>query len=381
MTTTAQLCVAHVNSDMGFSGGEVQVFLTVEGLRALGHRPVLYCQPGSWSARQAAQRDLEWVPVRMRNDLDLAAIISLARGFRRRGAHLVHLHSGRANWLGGIAAWAERLPAITTRRMDRRVKRNWRTRLIYERFTKCAVAISPAVSACLIDAGVRPERVRLIYDAVDATRLQPSVGREPTRAALGAGPDDRVLLTLAALIHRKGLDVLLDALAQLRAAGLRPLLWIAGDGPERAALGTQAERLGLREQVRFLAARSDAADLLAACDLFVLPSRREGLGVAALEAMAAGRAVVCSAVGGLQHAVVDGRTGLLFPPGDAHALSRTLARLLQNDDLRTRLGQAGPARIGEGFLAEQMVDAYQQLYREVMHEWDDDRSCGAPREP
>jgi glycosyltransferase involved in cell wall biosynthesis len=141
---------------------------------------------------------------------------------------------------------------------------------------------------------------------------------------------------------------------------------IAGDGPARGELEAAARAAGLGERARFLGARDDKARLLAACDVFCLPSRHEGLGVAALEAMAAGRAVVATRVGGLGEAVVDGRTGLLVPPDDPLALAEALARVLGDRELRERLGRAGPERIGEGFRAEQMVAAYEELYRAVL---------------
>jgi glycosyltransferase involved in cell wall biosynthesis len=118
--------------------------------------------------------------------------------------------------------------------------------------------------------------------------------------------------------------------------------------------------------VRFLGVRDDIGDLLAAADVVVLPSRREGLGNAALEAMGAGRAVVASAVGGLGEAVVDGRTGLLVPAEDAPALAAALERVVRDPDLRNRLAAEGPRRIAEGFLPEQMVSAYERLYQDVL---------------
>jgi glycosyltransferase involved in cell wall biosynthesis len=330
----------------------------------------LFCPPGSRSAAEAERRNIEYTSVRMRNDLDLGAVLSLRRHFRQGAFNIVHLHTGRANWLGGLAAWTVGVPAVSTRRMDRRVKRGWRSRLIYGRLVQRTVAISPAVHDCLRAGGVEPKTIGLIYEAVDPVRVRPSAAPGATRAALGASAGDRVLLVLAALIRRKGVDVLLDAMGILAAAGLRPCLWVAGDGPEREALEAQAYALGLQEQVRFLGQRDDTADLLAACDVFVLPSRREGLGVSALEAMAAGRPVVCSAVGGLRSSVIDGRTGLVVPPDDAVALGAALHSLLRDDVLRRRLGEAGPARIGEGFQASQMIDAHIGLYREVLRESD-----------
>jgi glycosyltransferase involved in cell wall biosynthesis len=302
----------------------------------------------------------------MRGDLDLAAVWRLSRHIRAAAPDLVHLHTGRAAWLGGLAAWLAGRPAIVTRRMDRPVRAGWRTRLVYERLTRRTAAISPGVADRLIAGGVPPDRVTLIPSAVDARRLQPRRGAAAVRGAEGATADDVVLLAMASLVPRKGLDVLFDALAALRGRGVCPRLWIAGDGPEATALGAQVESLGLAAQVRFLGRRDDVGDLLAACDVVILPSRHEGLGVAALEAMAAARPVVASAVGGLADAVVDGRTGLLVPADDPARLADALEKLVRDPALRSALGNAGPQRIAERFGAEPLVDAYERLYREVL---------------
>ena len=357
------LRIVHVDSERGFSGGEVQVFLLMEGLRARGHHNLLVCPPGSRCESEARERGIETLALPMRNYTDGLAVLRLRRAFDPARADLVHLHTGRATWLGGLAARWARLPAITTRRMDRRVKRGWRTRLIYGWLVARAVAISPAVAARLEAGGVPASLVRTIRSSVDPASLEPAAGRETTREALGVGPDAVVLLCLARLHARKGIDVLLRALARLPA---KPRLWIAGDGPERGSLEALARETGVDSCVRFLGMRSDAADLLAACDVFVVPSRSEGLGVVALEAMAAGRPVVASAVGGLAHAVVEGRTGLLVSPEDPVALADALERVLEDRALRESLGRAGPERVAEGFLAEQMVEAYESLYTEVL---------------
>jgi len=364
LNSSPALTIAHVDAERGFSGGEVQVFLLMEGLAQRGHRNVLLCPPRSAAATEAARRGIGVATVPMRGDADLLAVWRLARAVR--GADVVHLHTGRAAWLGGLAARRAGVPAIVTRRMDRVIGPGWRTRLIYETCSRRTAAIAPGIVEQLVAGGVPRDRVVLIPSAVDPRRVQPRLAAGALRGAQGVGADEVVLLSIAALVRRKGLDVLLDALAALAHRGLRPRLWVAGDGPERASLAAQAERLGLGGQVDWLGQRDDVGDLFAAADVFVLPSRAEGLGVAALEAMAAGRAVVASAVGGLADAVVDGRTGLLVPPGDAVALGAALERVLHEPALRAALGAAGPARVAEGFLAEQMVEAYERLYRDVL---------------
>jgi glycosyltransferase involved in cell wall biosynthesis len=365
--TGAPLRIAHVTGEHGFSGGEVQVFLLMEGLRARGHANLLVCPPDSRPEREARRRGFAVECVAMRSDLSVGAALRVAALLRRRAPALVHCHTGRANWVGAIGARWARVPALSTRRMDRRVKRGLRTRWLYRRLLRRVAAISPAVERRLLEARVAPERIRVIWSAVDPEALRPSAPREVLRAQLGAAPETPVLLVAANLVRRKGVDVLLAAVAAL-APRSRSALWVAGDGPERAVLEAAAARLGIAERVLFLGRRSDVPDLLEACDAFVLPARKEGLGVAALEAMARGRPVVASAVGGLAEIVIPERTGLLVPPGDAAALAAALERLLADPGLAWRLGAAGAARVAEHFLAEHMVSAYEALYREILAE-------------
>lgn len=359
--------VAHVDAETGFSGGEVQVFLLMEGLRRRGWTNLLLCPPGSRCEAEGRGRGFDVETVPMRNDLALGAVPRLAHALRGHGALLAHLHTGRAHWLGGLAARRVGIPALTTRRMDRVLRRGPWTSILYG-LVRRAVAISPAVDALLAAGGVPAPMRRIIPSSVDPEALRPAVARETTRRDAGLGDEDVLLLVLAQITRRKGIDVLLDAFAAVRAPSPRTHLWIAGDGPERAALAAQAASLGLGDAVTFLGPRADKADLLAAADVLVLPSRREGLGIAALEAMAAGRAVLASRVGGLAEAVVHEGTGLLVPPDDASALGDALRRLLTDAALRARLGAAGPERIRAGFHCDHMVDAYDALYGEILAE-------------
>jgi glycosyltransferase involved in cell wall biosynthesis len=363
----APLRIAHVTGERDFSGGEVQLFLLMEGLRARGHANLLVCPPDSAAEREAGRRGFAVERVAMRNDLSLGAAYRISAALRRHAPELVHCHTGRANWLGGIAARWAGVPALSTRRMDRRVSRGLRTRWLYRHLLRRVAAISPAVERHLREAGVPLERIRLIWSAVDPERLQPSATRQALRARLDAAPDTVCLLVAANLVHRKGVDVLLDAYAALASRECTEL-WIAGDGPERGSLEAAASRLGVADRVRFLGHRTDVPDLLEACDVFVLPSRLEGLGVAALEAMARRRPVVASAVGGLAETVVAETTGLLVPPADARSLAAALERLLADPTQRHRLGAAGAVRVAERFLAGQMVGAYEALYREILSE-------------
>jgi rhamnosyl/mannosyltransferase len=191
----------------------------------------------------------------------------------------------------------------------------------------------------------------------------------PGVAALRAAHGGRRLVAaLGRMAYYKGFDVLLQAATRL-APDVRVLL--GGSGPEQAAIERLVRRLGLEERVHLLGDLADAevATLMAACDVFCLPSteRAEAFGLAMLEAMALGRPVVCSRIEGSGVAWLNqhGLTGLTVPPGDASALAQALQQILDEPGLAGRLGAEARVRYESGFRASQMVDATLALYRRL----------------
>ena len=340
----------------------------------VGHHEVFTVRFKGWSGLKNGQllqtAESEGFEVRalaLRSDLDLWSVWRARGALRDLSPDLVHLHTGRAAWLGGLAAKRAGLPAIVTRRMDREVRRGWRTRLVYEGIASKVAAISHSVAETLVRGGVPRERIVVIPSSIDPSACRPRGSRAELRAKFGVRDDRPVVLTLGSLVRRKGIDVLLVALSELSARRIRPLVWIAGEGPERAALEDLARGLGL-DEVHFLGRRLDVWDLLCAVDVFAMPSRREGLGVAALEAFAAGCAVVASCVGGLAEVVEDEVSGLCVVPGDPRALARALERLLADPQLRARLAGEARTHMETRFHVDNMVRAYESLYREVLDE-------------
>jgi rhamnosyl/mannosyltransferase len=167
------------------------------------------------------------------------------------------------------------------------------------------------------------------------------------------------------LVPYKGVDVLLEAMKSLDGLAL-----IVGDGPLRSRLEAQARDLGISNRVRFLGSVSDQelAALYGACSVFVLPSvtRQEAFGVVQLEAMSAGKPVVSTDVGtGVGWVNRNGETGFVVPPRDVSALRDAIARLLEDPELGTSMGDAGAKRVRSDFTVERMIDDTLALYREV----------------
>jgi glycosyltransferase involved in cell wall biosynthesis len=333
--------VLHVDPERGWGGGEVQVLGLIRELGRRGQGATLAADPSGHIGRAAAEAGVPVVPLRIANHLDVRAGLRLRRLVA--GHDVVHFHTARAH---ALAPWCPRRPwRVVTRRMDYVPKGGPYARLLYNRAVDRVIAISDGVRAALLQAGVLADRIRVVPSGVDVDAfagVAPGT-REATRTAWGIGPDATVVMVVGALERRKGHAVLLDAARRLRPARTDVRLVFCGDGGERAAL--EASAADLAGSVIFAGFHRDVAACLAAADVVALPSLHEGLGVAALEAMAAGRPVVASRVGGLAEVVVAEDTGLLVPPNDAEALAAAIARLAADPALRARFGAAGHARV------------------------------------
>ncbi len=188
--------------------------------------------------------------------------------------------------------------------------------------------------------------IAVIPNAIDVERFAAPVDGLPARRSLGIPDEAPVIVSVGRLVSVKGYDVLIDALALCAAERKVPVvhLILVGTGPEQAALGKRAAAARLGERVHFVGLQPDPRPFLAAADLFCLASRSESMGIAGVEAMAAGLPVVATRTGGLPEVVVEGETGRLVPPEDPEALARALADLLAQPDLRRRYGEAGRRR-------------------------------------
>jgi glycosyltransferase involved in cell wall biosynthesis len=224
------------------------------------------------------------------------------------------------------------------------------------------LAVSHAIAAELSERYRWPARkIEVVHNAVDLERL--ALAAPPgLRRQLGGGETSPLVLTPARLDSQKGHRFLLEAAARVPEA----IFLLAGDGPERGALEALSARLGIAERVRFLGRRDDVPQLLAACDVFALPSLYEGSSLAVLEAMAARRPLVSSSIAGTDELVEDGREGLLVAPGDPEALAEALRRLLGDPALRAALAAAAFERVEREFSRRRMGERVAAIYEKLL---------------
>jgi glycosyltransferase involved in cell wall biosynthesis len=300
-----------------------------------------------------------------RGGIDVRLIGRLAWHLHRNGVQVVHTHHLGQLLCGGLAAKLAGAKLVHTEHESHSLMKP-RTQSLFRilsRFADHITTVSDPVTRFLRDQiGIPSRKLQTIPNGVLVEVFRDAQGL--TRERWCWSKEDVVIGCVARLEAEKGHAILLTAFHRLQRRYPRARLLIVGDGSLGPALRAQAAALGIDGAVQFLGARDDIPALLATCDVFVLPSLKEGVPLSILEAMSAGKAVVASAVGSIPHIVSHGETGLLVPPGDAQALEHALASLVEEDPARTHLGQRGQAFVSEHYHFHRTVRAYRQVYEQ-----------------
>lgn len=300
----------------------------------------------------------------------LARLVHLVRDARPQVIHGYlfgpNLYSALAGRLSGVRA-----VVVAKRNVDAfETPRQALAQRLAHRLATHVTAVSEAVADSAVALGVPRSRITVIPNGVDASRFDPPAPAAEARRALGADASPLVG-SVGCLAARKDYGTLLEALRLLGGRGLAFRAALVGDGPDRAALEARAAALGLADRVRFLGERADVDRLLPGMDVFVLSSREEGIPNALLEAMAAGRACVATAVGGTPEVLRDGQTGWLVPPGEPGALADALEQALTDPGEARRRGAAAGRAAREELSIEAMVRRHEEFY---------ERAAGRPAE-
>lgn len=355
-------------------------------LRKQGHQVVLACSDDPGEAGQSFVETLRWMGfevlvIPMKRTIapwsDLRATVDLYRHLRRRRFDVVHTQTAKAGMVGRIAACLARVPVIvyTAHAFPfHEYLSSWRVRLyaLLERLASLLCHAIAVDSECVRSRGLAfhvapPEKIRVIPMGIDTERFDPGkyrAGREAIRVELGLRPDATVVGAVARFVPDKGLDQLLHAVSLLatRFPDLQCLL--AGDGPLREDLRNLSRTLGLEGRVLFAGYRTDIPRVLSAMDLYMLPTRREGFGVAFAEAMSMEVPVIASRIPPLDEIIVDGQTGALAEGGNSGAFARAAEPLLADPGLRRKMGQAARRRVLERFEQSLMCRAYERLFQD-----------------
>lgn len=356
----------HVDTGRVWRGGQIQVMHTVLGLRAIGERAALVAHPdGELIRRMAEGTDL--IPLAPTHEVDLAAAWRLSRVIKQLLPDVVHAHDAHAVAMTAtalsIASPTPKIPLVAARRLELRMARNSFSRWKYSQ-VDCFIASGGAIADRLSHDGIRRDRIRIVNEGVDVERIErmtpANVHAEfylPTHAP--------IVGNVAHLTPHKGHQHLIDAAALVVRAVPDVRFVIVGDGETREALEHQIRHHHLERHVFLAGYRVNPLELTKGFDLFAMSSITEGMCTPLVDAMAAGKAAVATAVGGIPEVVVDGVTGYLVPPRDAKAFASRLIELLKDEALRTRMGAAAAQRARERFTVEKMVAETAAVYRSL----------------
>jgi glycosyltransferase involved in cell wall biosynthesis len=347
------LRILHIDAGREWRGGQRQVWLLAQGLRARGHEPLVVGIPDSPLLQRLRQRGVAVAAVPMRADWDLRAarrVRALVRAWR---PDVVHAHDARAHAIALAALLGSRVPLVVTRRVAFTPKS---VRFKYGRRVARFIAISQAVRDAMVRGGVDPRRIDVVFSGVPAPAI---VQRRDWRAECDWPADSVLCGVVGAMTAEKGIDLLAEVATRLPEAARAKarLVLLGGQSSGRCNIGgIDAYRAGFVDEIH-------AA--MAGLDVLLHPSSAEGLGTAVIDAMALGVPPVAFAVGGLVELVQHERNGLLVRIGDLAGFADSAARLISDERLRRRLGNGGPVRAAE-FDVDSMVEGTEHSYTSVL---------------
>jgi glycosyltransferase involved in cell wall biosynthesis len=357
----------HIDTRPDWRGGQNQVLLTLRGLRARRHYvELLALRGGALESRARAEGfPVHHIPP-SRVRLGGAAVL---RNLLTRGKfQIVHAHDPH----GLTAAWLAHAPRravlVAQRRVAGHITRS-SVGLARYRAAHRIFAISRFVARSVIDSGIDPARVEIVYEGVEIPPPVTLEARRKARRHFGIRDSEILLGCVGYLLPEKGQEALVRALPAVRARFPQCRLLLAGDGPSRKALESLALQSGLADAVVFGGFIEKIAQAYEALDIFLFPSIAEPLGTSLLAAMAYGLPVIAVAGGGVPEIVDSGCSGILVSSSAAQPLADAILRLLGDRELAKRLGSAARETIEQRFTADRMVEGTIAAYRKLLKEF------------
>ncbi len=372
--------VAHIIKVTRISGAEGHLLHLLPALRERGvdARLIILVErdkPMDEMATACAERGIPLERLPIGRDLDPGLVWRLRGLLRRIQPEIVHTHLVHADLLGYAAARAAgKARVISSRHNDDSFRRGSGWRRLHRwhwRLIDGGIAISCAIKRFAIEIeGAPADKIQVVRYGLPSLWLDDravEAARAELRAELELGQDALLLGMACRLVEQKGIPYALEAFRRIRPAFPRARLVIAGDGPLAGELRRLARMLGIADAVHWLGWRPDAADLMAAFDVFLMPSAHEGFGLALLEAMSRRLPIIASRVSAIPEVVADEENGILVPARDAESLARAMRRLLGDRALRKHMGLLGASRLEERFSVESMaagaLEAYERFGR------------------
>jgi glycosyltransferase involved in cell wall biosynthesis len=348
--------ILHIDSGREWRGGQAQVLNLCRGLKARGVSLVLAAQPGSPLLERAAKAGIETFPVAMRGEFDVVAAHRLRRIIQQQDVTLVHAHDAHAHALARMAVGRRRVALVVSRRVDFPISEGFFSRRKYLDPRIHYFAISNGVRDVLVMGGVPPERIHVVPSGVDPNRFTRQTPPSDLRSQFGIPESAPIIGTIGSLVEHKGHRYLIEAAPMVLGRHPNARFFIVGEGELRADLEARIREKNLRAAFFLPGFREDLETFLSGFDIFVLPSHLEGLCTSLIDAMLFRLPAVGCDTGGVPDLIQHEKTGLLVEPRNPRSLAEALLRLLEDQPLAARLGEAAQAHALTHFSADAMVE-------------------------
>jgi len=365
------LTIVQVATNLDSWGGlEIHLLNLGAQLKKRGHRVIVAGRPGRYVLARAQALGLETFEATVKRQSDWTDFGRLRDFFRREKVDVIHAHNQDDTVVPAAAARFAGVPAsFVTWHLPIPFHSRISGRLIPMLLHKRLITISESVRDMHLKNGVAPDRMQVIRHGTDVETFRALTADVPAlRASLGLAPDDLAVGIIGRVAPEKGHRDLFEALRLL--ADRHPCLRVVvvGNGPDLPNLRKDVAEKGLGRRVIFTGFRDDVNNTMATLDIVVVPSIwPEPSSPAILQAMALGKPVIATRVGGTPELVLDGETGLLAPASDPAALAEAVSRLADSPQLRHDMGEAGRARAAAHFSMSHMIDQVEALYRREFH--------------
>ena len=327
-------------------GAEVFVAALCESLPRLGAQIELFCPAGRPFIDYAADRGISSITWKTHGKFDPLTILRLARLIKQNSIDVVHTHLSTASLLGALAARLAGKPSIAH-------VHGLNTATCFK-YSTLIIAVSNAVKQHLCVQGLSPEKIRVVHNGVDLQKFEP-MNVNDAKLKMDYGEKSPILGVFGRLSSEKGQRVAIEAMFLLLKDYPNARLVLAGNGKDLDDLKMTAQALGIGDNVQFAGFVNDVRCMMSACDAILVPSLKEGFGLAAVEAMALERPVIASNIGGLSEIVLPNETGLLVAPNDPNAIAESARKIIKDPDIAQSMGKRGRTRVEENFNSEKQM--------------------------
>ena len=361
------ISILHIDSEYGWRGGQQQAVYLFDGLIKRGFKTKFICQPNSKLSAYFKFNKLPFQEIRMRGEVDLISAYKIAKICKKQNYDIIHAHSAHALSIGILAKlFYPKIQIIAARRVDFHLRNNvfskfkYRTNLVSK-----IVCISKGIEKILLEDRIAKEKLRVIHSGIDLHKFDGVNRLSDFRKIYNINENDIIVGTVAALVGHKDYPNLLKS-AELVLSKKDNVTFVAlGDGKNEKEIKELAANLDLKNKFIFLGYKSKVGEIIKNYDIFVISSKKEGLGTSILDAQSIGLPVIGTKTGGIPEAVYHNKNGLLVSPENHLELSQAIIKLVDNKKLRDKFSQEAKLSVKK-FDIELTVEKNIRLYKECL---------------